>query len=65
MTKEQAARVREYERGYRDGHIAGYADALLGQTIDVIPATAGAAIQWRPGYADGYRAGNRAGRERD
>jgi len=65
VANQNAARIREYEAGFREGHRTGFADGLLGQSLAVAAEAADAAIQWRTGYADGYRQGNRDGLRHD
>jgi len=53
-TLEEAFIISEYEKGYRLGHQAGWADAILGLSLIT------AVTSPLPGYADGYQKGQAA-----
>jgi hypothetical protein len=63
LTSEEFKAVREYEKGFREGHKAGHADKLIELRSRLYWTGRDCAPSWyEQGYNDGYVQGCRPGR---
>lgn len=59
ITEQEAEIIRKYEKGYRDGHLAGWRDANIGLKSSLYWSARDARPNWyEQGYNDGYIVGH-------